>query len=130
MTKGSRTLFEERSSGVLAALTAGVSIADAAGEAAVNVGTVKAWLRRGRADPSSKYGPFAREVAARRAERELPEDLPLDERELRRVVSRAARKGNVQAQRLAWEMLRAASEGDPPGESDPLAPLDRLAEGS
>jgi len=48
---------------------------------------------------------LAREVDAAR---ETAGDVgPMDESELWRVVSRAARKGSVPAMTLLWEMLRA-----------------------
>jgi transposase-like protein len=124
---GSPALFVERGPLVREALVAGVSIADAAREHGVSPGTVKGWLRRGRDDPGSRYGPFARTVDEAMTERSLPPecDLPADEAELRLLASRAARNGNVQAMRLLFEMLRAASE--PAGENDPLAELDELA---
>jgi transposase-like protein len=106
--KGSRALFDERGPLVREALVAGLSIADGARAHGVSAGTVKGWLRRGREDPGSRYGPFAEAVDQAQAARRLPPpgERPLDEAELRIVVSRAAREGNVQAMRLAWEMLR------------------------
>jgi transposase-like protein len=124
---GSPALFVERGPLVREALVSGVSIADAAREHDVSVGTVKGWLRRGRDDPGSRYGPFARAVDEAMAERAMPPapELPADEAELRLLASKAARSGNVQAMRLLFEMLRSASE--PADESDPLADLDELA---
>lgn len=127
---GSRTLFDERGPAVLEALVAGVSIPDAARAQAVSDRTVKGWLRRGRDDPGSRYGPFAAEADARRRARELPPNdaLPADRGELLMVASRAARKGNVQAMRLVWEMLRAGQEGEGVEDGDDqLAEVDELA---
>jgi integrase len=102
---GSPALFVERGLLVREALVAGVSIADAAREHGVSPGTVKGWLRRGRDDPVSRYGPFAPAVDEAMAERELPpaSELPADEAELRLFASRAAGAGNVQAMRLLLE---------------------------
>ncbi len=78
----------------MAALVAGLSAADAAREHGVSVGAVKGWLRHGRADPGSRYGPFAREVDAARAARESPErDGLVGEREVLELLSSAARAG-------------------------------------
>ena len=43
-----------------------------------------------------------------RARHRLPaeDERPVDEAELFTVVGQAARRGNLQAQRLAWEMLK------------------------
>jgi transposase-like protein len=99
--------FEKCSEGVLEALVAGVSVADTARQHGIASRTIDRWLARGRRDPESKYGPFAEAVDRARADRELPPpgERPADPAELRLLISKAARKGNVQAMRLLWEVL-------------------------
>src|SRR5688500_18850723 len=101
--------FEEHGALILRSLLAGLSIADAADRHGVAARTVERWLARGHHDPQSVYGPFAAAVDKAFEARRLPSqyELPLDKTELHLVVSRAARKGNVQAMRLMWDLLRA-----------------------
>jgi hypothetical protein len=110
--------FEKCSEGVLEALVTGVSVADTARQHRIASRTIDRWLARGREDPDSKYGPFAEAVDKARAERKLPPagQRPADPAELRLLISKAARKGNVQAMRLLWEVLQdeggEATSGD------------------
>jgi transposase-like protein len=111
--------FEKCSERVLEALVAGVSVADAARQHRIASRTIDRWLARGREDPDSKYGPFAEAVDKARAERELPPagQRPADPAELRLLISKAARNGNVQAMRLLWEILGNEAGGEaPPGD--------------
>jgi transposase len=104
----------------------GLSIADAAREANVNVKTVKNWLSRGRREGDGPYADFAEAVD--RARQEATErEKPMDEADLRLVVSRAAKNGSVAAQKLYWEMLRAADD-DPEESEDPFDRLDGPSE--
>ena len=106
--------FEKCSEGVLEALVAGVSVADTARQHRIASRTIDRWLARGREDPDSKYGPFAEAVDRARVERELPppDERPADPSELRILISEAARKGNVQAMRLLWEVLQSEDGQD------------------
>jgi hypothetical protein len=117
--------FEKCSEGVREALVAGVSGEDAARQHRIAARTVERWLARGRQDPESKYGPFAESVDRARAERELspPDERPADPGELRLLVSKAARKGNVQAMRLLWE-VHQAQDGDDRHQGDILDELE------
>ena len=92
----------------------GVSVADTARQHRIASRTIDRWLARGREDPDSKYGPFAEAVDKARAERKLPPagQRPADPAELRLLISKAARKGNVQAMRLLWEVLHAEDGQD------------------
>lgn len=101
------TLFQARSEGVLGAIQAGASIADAARENEVGEPTVKGWLSRGRKDPTTVYGAFAARVDEAFTKRKLPseDDRPADRDELLLLTSRAARAGNVQAMRLLSELI-------------------------
>jgi hypothetical protein len=103
--------FEGCSESVLEALVAGVSGEDAARQHDISPRTIERLLSRGRQDPVSKYGPFSEAVDRARAHRELPPpgERPADPSELKILISEAARKGNVQAMRLLWEVL--GSEG-------------------
>jgi transposase len=101
----------------------GLSTSDAARAAGVNVKTVKNWLTRGRREGDGPYSDFA-DAIERAREESAEREQPMDEDELRIVVSRAAKKGSVAAQKLYWEMLR--SKKDPGGEkpADPFEELD------
>jgi hypothetical protein len=117
--------FEKCSEGVLEALVAGVSVADTARQHRIASRTIDRWLARGREDPDSKYGPFAEAVDRARAERELPppDERPADPVELRLLISKAARKGNVQAMRLLWAVL-SSEDGQDHGRGDILDELE------
>jgi transposase-like protein len=117
--------FESCSESVLEALVAGVSGEDAARQHDISPRTVERWLARGRQDPGSKYGPFAEAVDRARADRELPppDERPADPSELKILVSKAARKGNVQAMRLLWE-VHQAQDGDDRHQGDILDELE------
>jgi hypothetical protein len=80
--------------------------------------TVERWLERSRRATESKYGPFAEAVDTARAERALPppDERPVEPDELRVLVSKVAKKGNVQAQRLLWEMLQTDPAEKRPGD--------------
>lgn len=107
-------IFERRGDLVKAALVAGLSIDDAAREHHVSPRTINRWLARGRSDPDGPYGAFARAVDTARADRALPpmDERPLDAAELRVLVARAARKGNVRAMELAAKLLADDLEDD------------------
>jgi hypothetical protein len=117
--------FEGCSESVLEALVAGVSGEDAARQHDISPRTVERWLARGRQDPESKYGPFAEAVDRARAERGLPppDERPADPSELKILISKAARKGNVQAMRLLWEVLQS-EDGQVPSQGDILDELE------
>jgi hypothetical protein len=55
-------------------------------------------------------------------------DEPLEEEELRRIVARLARQGNMPACRLYFEVwIKPVGEGVKPSVDDPLAEVDELA---
>jgi hypothetical protein len=122
--------FEKCSEGVLEALVAGVSGEDAARQHGISPRTVERWLARGRQDPVSKYGPFAEAVDRARADRELPppDERPADPSELKILISKAARKGNVQAMRLLWEVL-GSEDGQDHARGDILDELEAKRRG-
>jgi transposase-like protein len=110
-------LFAVHGEAIRSALVDGLSIADVAREHAISPRTVERWLARGRSNHGSAYGPFARAVDEARAGRALPPpgELPLDAAELRLLLARAARRGNIRAMELAAKLLAAeegASDGD------------------
>jgi len=106
----------------------GCSLPDAATAVEINEQTLKGWLKRGRQEDDGDYAEFARAVDETREEARNRPD-PMDEDELARVVSQAARKGNTQAMKLRWDMIRAAIVPDARDEPvDPLGALDELAE--
>ncbi len=106
----------------------GCSLRDATSAVGINETTVKRWLQRGRKGKSGAYVEFVQAVEQARDEaKKRPQ--PMDDEELARVVSNAARKGNTQAMKLRWEMLEVlrkdGDESDQP--ADPLSVLDELA---
>ena len=108
-----------------AALTEdGLTIADAARATGIGEKTAKRWLARGRRETSGAYADFADAVDRAREARDQAEP-PLDPAELKAVVSRAAKKGSVQAMKLYWEMIRAEEQPGPEPD-DPFAELDRF----
>lgn len=116
---------------LLERFAAGVSLADAARTLDLREPTVKGWLTRGRRESTGLYAEFVQAVEIAREEaRNRPE--PMDEDELRRVVSETARKGSVQAMKLMWEMIladRQSSENEKPQpEQGSVEALDELAE--
>ena len=121
-------VFEERSGAVLEALVGGASIEEASRLHGAAARTIKMWLEKGRKDPGSRYGAFAGAVDAARAERRLPGDAEeLDEAELRRVMARSARAGNVQAARFYYEVWLKGEGEVKADEFDPLAEADEIA---
>lgn len=121
-------VFEQHAEAILARIVRGASLADAARLHGVGARTVSSWIEKGRRDPDGAYGDFARQVDEARAERRLPSDADeLDEDELRRVVARSARAGNVQAAKFYFDTwIKGTSEGVTDG-IDPLAEVDELA---
>ena len=108
-------------------ISAGLTISHAARQIGIRANTVNAWLTRGRREGKGPYSDFAGAVDEARRNA-LPE--PLTEDEHRRLVSREARKGSVQAQKLYWEMIcadRSANE-EPEAPADPLQTIDELAQ--
>jgi transposase len=105
----------------------GCTVADAASAVGVSEMTVKRWLARGRREKGTEYSQFTDAVDRAREEvKNRPE--PMDAEELARVVSTAARKGNTQAMKLRWEMIRADRDEDQDQEpADPIDELDELA---
>jgi hypothetical protein len=99
--------FKAHGEAVLEDLVAGLTEEEAAQKRDIAPRTIRYWLQRGRKAPYGPYGEFAKAVHTARRERRLPpgDELPLDRDELLLVVSRSARKGNVQAQRLMWEII-------------------------
>ena len=109
---------------------AGVPLADACRAVGLREATVKGWLTRGRREGSGEYAAFVEALEEARVEvRSRP--APMDEEELARVVSTAARAGSVQAMKLRWLMLArgrlAPGEEDTADGDDPLAEVDELA---
>lgn len=111
---------------LLERFASGLSLPDAARAVGVNATTLKNWLTRGRKEDGTPHAAFAAAVdAARREAADRPE--PMDRDELIRVVSQAARRGNVQAMKLRNEMLR--DDEAPDEEPAPnVGSLDELAE--
>jgi hypothetical protein len=99
------------------------SLPDAANAVELNEKTLRGWLTRGRKDEVGPYSDFAKAVdEAKEEARNRPD--PMDEDELRLVVSESARKGNTQAMKLLWEILRTDRGDD--ADEEPADPLDAL----
>jgi hypothetical protein len=113
--------FERLNAAVLASLLAGVSVADAAVEHGVAARTIERWLAKGRENPDSKYGPFARAVDEQRAEREVPTGA-MDGAEFRQAIDTAVRKGSIPAMRL-WAELYLGEEQEEPPDTSKIASL-------
>lgn len=119
----------EARASLIGSIQAGLTYEDAARAAGISMPTLKLWLKKGH-DGDPEYAGFAIAFdAARKAAKEQAE--PMDEEELFRVVSEAARRGSVQAMKLRWEMILADRDTDAteePEEDKPLASVDSLAE--
>jgi transposase-like protein len=82
----------------------GLTIKDAAIEAEIPYRTVRTWISRGRQAEEGPYSDFVEAIEA--AQQEFGErETPMTERELRLALSRAARKGSVQAMKLYWKVI-------------------------
>lgn len=114
----------ENRGALLDLLADGLSMKDACREIGVREKTVKDWLTRGRKEDDGDYAEFAAAVEATRQDATVF-DEPMDEDELKLAVSRAAKKGSVAAQKLLWEMLRAATDDTPDEDADPFDVLDQ-----
>lgn len=120
--------FAEARGEIVGGLKAGLSLAAAARQAGVAPRTAESWCTRGRREPDSAHAEFLAAVEAAREVRVSVPSGPISEAELREVVARQARSGNVQAARLAWDMLRAVRQpAQSAAKSDPLVALDELA---
>jgi hypothetical protein len=106
--------FKAHGEAVLEDLVAGLTEEEAAQKRDISPRTIRYWLQRGRQAPYGPYGEFAKAVHRARRERRLPpgDERPLDRGELLLVISQSARKGNVQAQRLMWEIINTASPSE------------------
>lgn len=122
-----RSEFDRVNSLVLDGVRDGLTLEDASSRAGVSVNTVAGWARTGRKEPAGRFGAFASALddARETAAGSLPAG-PMDLEELREVVAQSARKGSVQAMKLALELVRLdGAEGSRP--ADPFSELDELA---
>lgn len=123
--------FERDHERLLGLLRDGLALVDAAREADVAQRTAERWLTKGRRDPEGKYGQFAAQVDALRADRQISDGQPMDEEEFKACVAAAARKGSVPAMKIAWQILldeRLAGNQPSAGRLDePLAGIDEVA---
>jgi hypothetical protein len=113
----------EITEGLLELVTDGLTIKDAALAMEVREKTVRNWLAKGRSEEDGPYAAFAEGIEEAQQEAESKEE-PMDREELLLVVSRAARKGSVQAMKLMEELLRRGSDEDPEESQDPFDALD------
>ncbi|HUB99109.1 MAG TPA: transposase [Solirubrobacterales bacterium] len=117
----------EITEGLIELVTDGLTIKDAALAMEVREKTVRNWLAKGRGEEDGPHAAFAEAIEEAQQESQSKEE-PMDRDELLLVVSKAARKGSVQAMKLMEEMLRA--KPDDPGEKpeDPFDTLDSETE--
>jgi transposase-like protein len=110
--------FDNTSGEIVASISAGATIDEAARQVDVAVASVRRWLRDGRKDPEGRYAAFAAAVDGARGERKQAEralkDGPLTGDEADLLIARAARKGSVPALRL-WFEQRAVDESSERG---------------
>ncbi len=105
---------EEVRVGILARVSAGASIPDAARAGDVDPSTVKRWLARGRRDQTGDYSEFATAVSdARRRHAELPPPMSADE--FRQRLDAAVRAGSVSAMKL-WSAVYLEPEKEEYGD--------------
>jgi hypothetical protein len=108
--------------GLVELVTDGLTIKDAALAMEVREKTVRNWLAKGRSEDDGPHAAFAEAIEEAQQEAEVREE-PMDRDELLLVVSKAARKGSVQAMKLMEEMLRANKD---PGKKKPEDPFEEL----
>lgn len=114
----------EMTEGIIELVTDGLTIKDAALAMEVREKTVRNWLAKGRSEEDGPYAAFAESIEEAQQEAESTEE-PMDRDELMIVVSKAARKGSVQAMKLMEEMLRRGANDDSDQKpSDPFEALD------
>ena len=117
----------EACAAIIARLEVGLSFAEAAEGAGIKLGTAQGWRARGKREDSGPYAEFTAAVEEALHREPAPEAMTPEEHRLK--VSEVARKGNVQALKLYWEMIRTeqgTEEVEP--EADLLDELDELAE--
>lgn len=106
-----------------------MTFAEAAEAAEIKLGTAQGWRARGKRETEGPYHEFTKAV-----ERALHQETvePMTPEEHRLKVAEVARKGNVQALKLYWEMIRADQEATDDGEQEapqnPLSEVDELAQ--
>lgn len=113
--------FDRVHLGFLELIADQVPFKDACREVGVQPKTVRNWLAQGRGG-DERYAEFAAAFDASKEEIEQRE-APMDREELLLAVSKAARKGSVQAMKLMEEMLRRGND-DPNEEQDGFEELD------
>jgi predicted transcriptional regulator len=123
----SASLFRaEARAAIIARVELGQTFVEAAEAAGYKRATARGWLARGRRESDGDYAEFAAAVERARAAVGVEAMTP---EEHRQKVSEVARKGNVQALKLYWEMILAdrepADETEKP--KDELEALDELA---
>lgn len=116
----------ENRAAVVARLELGQALDDAAEAAGLKSATVRGWIARGRREEEGEYREFAEAVTTARSETQIEAMTP---EEHRIKVSEVARRGNVQALKLYWEMILADRNPDEDEDKDasPLAEVDELA---
>lgn len=116
----------EACSAIVARLEVGMSFREACDAADIKLGTAQGWRARGKRETEGAYHEFTKAVEAALHQEQVEAMTP---EEHRAKVSEVARKGNVQALKLYWEMICADRDEDEAEEpADPLEEYDELAE--
>lgn len=110
--------------GLVELVTDGLTIKDAALAMEVREKTVRNWLAKGRSEEDGPHAAFAEAIEEAQQEAEVRAE-PMDRDELLLVVSKAARKGSVQAMKLMGEMLHANKD---PASKKPKDAFEKLDE--
>lgn len=121
------SVFQEAQEGLVAAVSAGASVDDAARSHGVPVGTVRSWLARGRKAPDGPYGGFASRVDAARRLQRLPapqEVAGLTPGEFEELLAEKVRSGSVPAMRLWLDLHRSEFEEGGGVADDPFREFD------
>lgn len=115
----------EITEGIIDLVSDGLTIKDAALAVEVREKTVRNWLAKGRSEEDGPHAAFAEAIDEAQQEAEQQEE-PMNREELMLVVSKAARKGSVQAMKLMEELLRRGANDD--SDEKPSDPFDALDE--
>jgi hypothetical protein len=122
----SRSLFRpEARAAIIARLELGMTFKESVEAAGIKIPTAQGWLARGKRESDGDYADFA--AAVERAKASLGVEAMTAE-EHRQKVSEVARRGNVQALKLYWEMILADRNPDEDEKAkDELEEIDELA---
>jgi hypothetical protein len=106
-----------RTAQIVASVTHGAGLRDAARESGISLDTLKAWVTRGNREGKGEHTDFAAALTKVRDGRD--DDGPMSAAEFREHLDRAVRSGSVQAMKLLAEILgRESAEPEPAPDSN------------